>query len=168
MKKLCIASLLMALSTTASAQWVGGIGYSNLSDDYLNLGAFVGSLRYDFSPQQQLHGSIGARYGIGIQEDTAEGFGSSGNVGIKLDRFMSVDLRGQYEVNDSVYFYVAPSFANAKLSASYGSSSLSDSSWEFGGGVGLGIKANETSSIEFSYESFDGTDVISANLVWQF
>ena len=57
--------------------------------------------------------------------------------------------------------YAAPSYARAEVTASSGGISVSDDDWEFGFGGGAGYKFSDTVWGEISYETFDGTDVLS-------
>lgn len=74
MKKLIIASLLGAMTFTASAQWVSGISYINMKEelhgDDLRFGGLVVNLKRDFSPEDKFHWLGGISYGIGIQDDS--------------------------------------------------------------------------------------------------
>lgn len=171
MKKLIIASLLGAMSFTASAQWDGGLGYVHMSEEVLgqdmNLGAMVLNLRYDFTPEEKLHWIPGIRLGKGVKGD-AFNVGYGEKVDIELERFMSIDFRLQNDFNENLYVYLAPSYANAKFTAEDGDYKESHSEWELGGGVGIGLKFNQKNSIEASYETFDGTDLFSLSWIGTF
>ena len=169
MKKLLIGSLLTMMASTASANWEMGVSYAHMSDEVLasdiSLGAVVGHVGYAYEASETFTFVPRLRLGFGVKEDEFRGFipGSS-SVDIKLSRFAALDLKLQFEATDSVYVYAMPSYANAKLSASSRGSSASEDDWEFGGGLGFGYRFSETTAIEASYESFDGTDVISIGI----
>lgn len=173
MKKLLVGSLLTIMTGTASANWEIGASYMQLKGEVLSrditLGALVGNLGYHNQMSEKLTLVPRLRLGFGISDDTWDAFvpGAS-DIKVSLDRFASIDLKIQYQANENIYLYVMPAYANAKLSASVLNSSESDDSWEFGGGAGIGYNFTPTVSAEASYESFDGTDVLSIGFTSRF
>lgn len=87
---------------------------------------------------------------------------------VELDRFLALSLRGQFELDNGIYLFAAPVYSNAELtvSASQGgvSVSITEDSWEFGFGGGIGYNLSKTASAEVMYEQFDGTDAVSFGL----
>ncbi|AXT40165.1 porin family protein [Alteromonas sp. BL110] len=166
-KKALLTAALVSVSMSASANWVLGVGYSNLSDSEgdvdISLGAIVASAGYAYAVNENFTLVPELRYGIGVSDD--EIFG----VDIELDSFYALSLKGEFNVSDNVYAYIAPSYGKLEMTASAGGFSESDTSdWEFGFGGGLGYKFNPTTSIEASYESFDGADVLSLGAKFAF
>lgn len=166
-KRALLAAALVSVSMSASANWVLGVGYSNLSDSEddidISLGAIVASAGYKYAINEAFTLVPELRYGIGVSDD--EVFG----VNIELDSFYAFTLRGEFDVSENVYAYVAPSYGKLEMTASAGGFSESDSTdWEFGFGGGLGYKFNPTTSVEVSYESFDGADVLSLGAKFAF
>mgnify|MGYP000509341149 FL=1 len=92
----------------------------------------------------------------------------SANFKVEVERFTALSVRAQYNYDNGVYLYVMPSYANldVKVSSMYGSDS--DDSWEFGLGGGVGKKISDKTSVEASYESYDGTDVLTIGFKYAF
>ena len=61
-----------------------------------------------------------------------------------------------------------PSYANLDIKASNNGISRSDDNWEFGFGGGVGKQINDKTSIEASYESYDGTDLLTIGFKYAF
>tara|TARA_Y100000296_G_scaffold67947_1_gene80922 strand:+ start:1307 stop:1813 length:507 start_codon:yes stop_codon:yes gene_type:complete len=166
-KKAILTAALVSVSMSASANWVLGVGYSNLSDDEgdidISLGAIVASAGYNYAVNETFTLVPELRYGIGVSDDEISG------VEIELDSFYALTLKGEFNVSDNVYAYVAPSYGKLELTASASGVSVSESSdWEFGFGGGLGYKFNPATSVEVSYETFDGSDVLSLGVKFAF
>ena len=159
MKKLLLILGVLVFSVPASAQWVAGGGYLNLSDDEdgvdVSLGGIYGSLGYLIEGEGNFNFLPEIRLGVGISDDTVFG------IDIELDTFFALSLRGQYDFESGLYLYAAPSYGRAEFTASAGGVSVSDDDWEFGFGGGAGYKFSDTVWGEISYETFDGTDVFS-------
>lgn len=173
MKKLLVGSLLTVMTGTASANWEIGGSYVQLKDEVaqgdITLGALVGHLGYHNQVSDKLTLVPRLRLGFGISDDTFNNFAPGiSDLDVSLDRFASIDLKIQYQTTENIYLYVMPAYANAKISVSALNSSESDDSWEFGGGVGIGYNFTPTVSAEASYESFDGTDVLSIGFTSRF
>lgn len=171
MKRVVLASLLSLASFTSAAQWQAGAGLVQLSnsddDETIRLTALVAEAKYSFHKTDKVEWLVGARYGIGIQDDEFA-FAYGADIDIELDRFMAIDLRAQFAVNEQVYFFLTPSYANAKVTYKFQYESESDSDWEFGAGLGLGYKFNETASLEASYQRFDETNVLGVSFSYKY
>ncbi|WP_286271162.1 outer membrane beta-barrel protein [Thalassotalea hakodatensis] len=166
MKKITLASLFSLCAFTASAEWSGGVGYANLSNEDISLGALVGEVAYNVHKEEKFSLITGLRYGIGIQDDSASYANTT--IDIELDRFVAIDVKVQFALNEQVYAYLLPSYGNAKLSASVVGESASDDDWEFGYGGGIGYQFNQQSAIEASYQQFDDTDVLGVSYTFKF
>lgn len=181
MNKILFGALVISSSFVATAayaesssNWVGGVSYANLSDeedglDY-SLGALVGSLGYKIDSGSRFHFIPEVRVGVGITDDTVTVFGV--NVNLELDSFLALSVKGQYELENGIYLFAAPTYTNAEFTASASqggtSASVTEDSWEFGFGVGAGYSFNSSTSLEASYEQFDGIDVLSIGLRFDF
>jgi len=162
-KKSLIVLSLLALPLTASANWSAGAGYANLSDDDLSLGVIYGAVAYEFAKEGSQFSLVPElRLGTGISDDKMDG------VKLEVERFTALSVRGQYNYDNGFYAYVMPSYANLDLKASFLGTSYSDDEWEFGFGAGVGKKLNEKTSVEASFESYDGTDVITVGFKYAF
>ena len=171
MKKALLASLLTLASFTSAAQWQAGAGLVQLSndgdDETVRFTALVAEAKYSFHKTDKMEWVAGARYGIGINDDEFE-LVRGVTVDLELDRFMAIDLRAQFPINDNVYFYLMPSYGNVKYTYKFQYDSESDSEWELGVGLGLGYEFNEKSSIEAAYQKYDETDVLGVSFSYQF
>ncbi|WP_114326892.1 outer membrane beta-barrel protein [Candidatus Colwellia aromaticivorans] len=165
-KKTALAILIAGTSFSSLANWVGGVSYINLSDDEdgidISLSGISGSLGYKIDSNTNFNFIPEVRIGTGISDDTVYG------VDVEMDSFIALSVRGQYSLENGVYLFAAPSYANVELTASYGGYSETDDSWEFGIGGGAGYKFNESTSAEFMYEQYDGTDVLSFGVKFDF
>jgi opacity protein-like surface antigen len=182
MKNHITAILLASFSLTAislpalaedrqpKSNWVGGVSYINLSDgedDFsTSLKSIVGSLGHKISSDNNFLLVPQITIGFGVGDDTLYIYGSKINV--RLDHWIALSLRGQYQLDNGLYLFAAPSYANAQFTASSGGYSETDDEWEFGVGIGAGYNFSETASAELNYEQFNGTDVISLGIKFNF
>lgn len=171
-KKTATALVVLSLPLTVAANnWSAGIGYLNLSDDSNNiditLGGLYGSVAYKYQTEHKKISILPEfRLGTGFSDDSERLYGNKFDV--ELERFMSLSVKGQYDVTEQLYVYVMPSYANAKLKVSGRGYSESDDEWEFGVGTGLGYQLNEKADVVFSYEKYDDTDVLTAGFNFKF
>jgi hypothetical protein len=162
-KKSLIALSLLALPLTASANWSAGGGYANLSDEDLSLGVIYGSIAYEFAQEGSKFSFMPElRLGTGISDDNMDGFK------LEVERFTALSVRGQYNFDNGFYAYAMPSYANLDVKASYRGASYSDDEWELGFGAGVGKKLNDKTSVEASFENYDGLDVFTVGFKYSF
>lgn len=177
MKKILLGMLLSSASLSAVAtdnladnHWVAGVGYTNLSDDEdgldISLGAIVASLGYKIKSSDNFFITPEVRLGTGITDDTIAIFGS--RLDIELERLVALTVRGEFEFDNGFYLYAAPSYTNVRLKASGYGRDVSEDSWEFGIGGGLGYQFTQKTAAEVSYEQFDGADVLSFSVKFAF
>lgn len=168
------SSSLMAAEVEPTNSWVAGVSYMNLSDETdgvdISVGGVVGSLGYQFKSGENFYLVPEVRLGTGVSSDS---FLFSGiGVEVELDSFTALSLRGQFEFDNGLYLYAAPTYANAEFTTSLSAVGLKESvtedSWEFGVGGGVGYRFTQLISAELSYEQFDGTDVFSVGLKFNF
>lgn len=157
MKKTAVALFACMMSAQASAQWVAGGGYINLSEDDLDVsvGGVFASLGYQIDAEGNFTFIPELRIGVGVSDDTVEG------ITVELSTFFALSMRGQYEFDSGLYLYAAPSFAQAEFDFSGFLGSGSEDESEAGIGGGVGYKFSETAWGELSYEAFDGIDALS-------
>lgn len=170
-KKVLWALCIAGVSFSSWANWVSGVNYINLSDEgegsNVSLNGMSASIGYKFSSEDQLYFLPEFRVGTGIGDDTTTI--SSTEVTFEIDHFMVLSVRAQYESSNSIYFFIAPSYANLELTAeASGYESQSDDDWKFGLGGGLGYRFNNKLSAEFSYDQYDEADVINAGIKYSF
>lgn len=170
LKKSLIAALLLAATASANAELVGGVSYSRISDDDagvdIDLGALGGTLGYVVNPGSSFLFIPEFRIGFGVSDDSVALLGIP--VTADLKTYYGVSFRGQFEASDNLYVYFVPSYINYDIEASGGGVTVSEDSWEFGIGAGVGFNFTESVGAELSYETVDGTDVISVGLRFGF
>ncbi|MGL4939209.1 outer membrane protein [Shewanella sp.] len=168
------SSSLVAAEVEPTNSWVAGVSYMNLSDESdgvdISVGGVAGSLGYQFKSGENFYLVPEVRLGTGVGSDS---FSLSGiDVEVELDTFIALSLRGQFEFDNGVYLYAAPTYANAEFTAKasyFGqTASSTEDSWEFGVGGGVGYRFSQVTSAELSYEQFDGIDVFSVGLKFNF
>ena len=153
------AGLLFALmSAPAAAQFSSGLAYHHLDADEFSLGGIVGSIGYRFELNDAVSLIPEVRGGIGVVDDEFMG------ADVELDGIFGGVLRLEFQLNDSVYLQLSPSYVRYKASVS---SSFADASFtdeEFGIGGGIGFRFNPNFSVEVAYESVDDLDVYLVGL----
>jgi predicted porin len=172
LRKTALALVALSLPLTVSANnWSVGGGYLNFSNDSdgidVSLGSLYGSVAYIYQTEHKKFSIVPElKLGTGISDDSVRLYGTK--VDVELERFVNFSVKAQYDVTDQVFVFVMPSYANAKIEASVGGFSESDSEWEFGVGTGIGYQFNAQTDVALSYEKFDDTDVISAGFNYSF
>lgn len=171
LKKTLLAICIAGVSFSSMANWVGGASYVNLSDEAdgidLSLSGISASIGYKFESQNNFYFLPELSIATGISDDTVTLFGT--DINVEMDRFIVLSVRAQYELDNNIYLFVAPSYANLKMTAkTSGYESISDDEWEFGFGGGVGYNFNKNLSTELSYDQYDGTDVINVGIKYAF
>jgi hypothetical protein len=90
------------------------------------------------------------RIGTGVKDDA----------GVEIDRYLVVATRFDYQVSSDVSLFLQPAYGNIEVD--------SYDIWEFGVGVGSTLSVNKDWDLEFMYEEFDGTDVISFGVAYNY
>lgn len=182
MRKLALGILLSAFTVTALAEetastesnWIGGIGYANMSNEEdgmkISFGAVVGSLGYKIQSSDSFYIIPELRIGTGISDDNLDFEGI--NINFEVDSFLALSLRGQLELDNGLYLFATPSYGNIEVTVSasmFGeSASVTADEWEFGFGAGVGYNFSDSVSAELSFETYDGIDVTSFGLKFDF
>lgn len=167
LKKSLLALALSLTSIGASANWVGGINYTSVNEDLgyigdVNIDTINLELGYKYNTAEQFKLIPSLRFGFGISNDSGRSYWSS--VEFSVDSYYLFTLRGQYEYDNGVYLYGAPSVGTYNLSVN----DTSDSSNKFGFGAGIGFKANDAMAFELSLERVDDADLVSAGIKFGF
>ena len=156
--KALVAVSILALSSSASASWTAGGGYTKISDSEdgidINLGVAFASVGYEFVSTNIII-MPELRLGVGVSEDKVFG------VNVEVDSFIAGSVRGKLIVSDSVGVFLQPTYTRLELTASAMGQSESADDWELGFGGGASYKLSDSASIEAIYEVIDGTDFIS-------
>ncbi len=164
-RRFFLASLLLALSAApAAAQWTGSVGYSHFTDDF-DVGVIVGSFGYEFPVADGFSLVPEFRAGVGVVDDTINVGGT--RVDFEIENLYGFSNRFQFDFGNDMYAFGVVSHVNYKTKASSAGMSVSDRSWEWGFGGGLGYMFNPNNGLDFSWERIDG-DVDRFNLGWRF
>ena len=174
--RVIVSLMAMALFTTATSAderdggWVAGMGYTSFSESEdnvdISVGAIWGSLGYQIKATDKFYVTPEVKIGKGIGSDTI--ISGSTPIDVELDSYLAVSLRGEYDFQNGAYLFVAPTYAKGEFNVNVGSDFAESSSWEFGAGIGAGYNFSAGKKIEVAYESFDGTDMISLAVKFDF
>lgn len=192
-KKASLGLALFCLANSAVAQWEVTAGYSQLDLDMglsFDLGAAVLGAGYNFPISERLNITPMVRIGFGMKDDDFPWtLGTTENgqpvqyrpdAKLKVNQYYGVQVRGEFQLNNSVYLFVAPSYSvlEEKITVNYQSVGLDFSNksvrrdWDgFGIGAGAGWKFTDFIGAEFSYETADfgrGVDVNTLNVQMRF
>lgn len=168
MKKICvgvfvISALLMA--SAASAQVTGSVGYTHLDED-VSVGALQGTIGYRLPVMEGVAGSgffiPELRAGVGINDDTVAG------VKVEIDHYYGLAPRFQYEADGGLYGFLQASYVNYSVKGSALGVSVSDSTWEFGAGLGVGMAFSQALGAEVSWERVDSADLFNISMRFGF
>lgn len=176
-KKASIAFTLFSLASSALAQWEVTASYSQFDLDQglsFDLGAAVLGAGYSFPITESLTLTPIVRIGYGVKDDDFPWYVGSVQNGqpiqykpsaeISVDQYYGLQVRGEFQLSDRAYIFVAPSFSviETKISVDYRSVGLnspdyhqSDDADGFGIGAGAGFKFNDLMSAELAYEQTD-------------
>jgi hypothetical protein len=154
---------VMFAASGASAGFVLGAGYYDLSAEDISLGVAGATIGYTFESAGSIFSlTPELRAGTGVKEDSFLG------ADVEISKFYGVNLRGQWKLGNSAYIFLAPSYTNTEVDISFAGFSEVENSWEFGGGAGIGFMFNDSGSIELSYEEFDDVEVTGIALRFKF
>ena len=166
-----ISAILISINSFvahADEGWVLGLGYNNaeLEDSGVNvdLGAIAVSAGYRFNIGEGFALIPEVRFGVGIGEDNFVVDGEQ--IEVEIADYYSIGLRIQYEPNDQLYLFVAPTRMEAELGFKATFGDIPDASEnDIGFALGAGLNIDEKRSIELGYESYDvdGTDLDMLN-----
>ena len=166
-----ISAILISINSFvahADEGWVLGLGANSaeLEDTGLNvdLGAIAVSAGYRFNIGEGFALIPEVRFGVGIGEDNFLVVGEQ--IEVEIADYYSIGLRIQYEPNDQLYLFVAPTRMEAELGFKATFGDIPDASEnDIGFALGAGLNIDEKRSIELGYESYDvdGTDLDMLN-----
>lgn len=176
-KSVMLASLIatsvfttVALADEHEGGWVAGMGYTSFSESEdnvdISVNAIWGSLGYRVEATDNFYLTPEVKIGMGIGSDTI--VVESTSVDVELDSYLAASLRAEYDFQNGAYLFVAPTYAKGDFNVNVGSNFAESSSWEFGAGIGAGYNFSADKKVEVAYESFDGTDMISLAVKFDF
>lgn len=164
--------LALLLPLTAQANWVGGIGKSELSSKSdgisINIGAISGSIAYEvefgngwtFTPEYIIT--------KGTDSDSVNFSGIDMEVDIK--QLKEVLFKIQYEFITGLYIFAAPSYSSMEFEVSakrYGVS-VKGKEDENDLTLGLGYRATDKLSFDYSTVSYNNNDLHKITLRYHF
>ena len=137
------------------------------SDLELDIALLRGTLGYKYMFNSNISVLPEVFLGGGIQDDTLNVQGI--NFDTEIDSFYGFSVKAMYEFDEGLYGYFGPTYAklDGSVSTDVGngvsiSSSSSDSSWGFIGGIGYNF--NEKWGAEFTYSDYDDDTVAGVGL----
>lgn len=186
-KKTSLGFVFFCLANSAAAQWEVTAGYSQFDLDMglsFDLGAAVLGAGYNFPISERLSITPMLRIGSGIKDDDYPWtIGSVENgqpvqyepaAEIKVDKYYGFQVRGEFQLNNRAYLFVAPSYSvlDTKIAVNYQSAGLDfpnysvrDDSDGFGIGAGAGWRFTDLISAELSYEMADLGNQVDVNIL---
>lgn len=171
MKQLFIL-ILLSISLTANAEWVGGIGKTNLTTTRAGLNVQIDGLEASLGHKFNLgnHWSITPKYSLsrGIESDhlTFAGVG----LDFKSKKVEIFSVRGQYDFNDGVYFFTELASANFEFDiyVPLHDMELGYKEKEKALILGVGYHLNELVSIEYSAANYEESEISTIGLKFNF
>ena len=159
----CLLAVGLCFAINAWGQGTASLGYTQIDDSDIALGASVATVGYRFELNDSLALVPELRGGVGIRKDTFE------DVTYKLKGLAVAGLRAEFSPTESVYLFTAISYGRYRFKArAFEVLSISDSTDEFGFGGGIGFRVSEDTFLELGYEDIDDIDVLSVGVRFHF
>lgn len=182
-KKLLLICGLLAAPSLATAQWIGGVGYFDLTADID--GIEVSPDVYGFSVGYEFETTLpdltiipGASLYMDADDDIVNVTNPGpARVRVETNFGMGFNVRFQWQGDSGLYFFVAPSFTRFDIDGRapvivndevIGKAKVNDDDWLVGGGLGIGFNATDRISAEFSFEEYGDADVLGLALKYKF
>lgn len=174
LRKLLAVCCLLSVSGFTYGQWVGGVGYFDLTADIdgeevspdiygLNLGYKfdVGLADFSIMPSMSLYGDI--------DDDFVDVPGNPPTrVRVETKFGMGFNVRFQWDGDENFYFYFGPSMSRFDIDGREGSVVINEDDWEVGGGAGVGFQINNQFGVELSFDEFGDSDILGLSLRYAF
>ena len=114
MKRLLSICVLIFFTSTASANWVGGISYTHLSVEQSGISVdqsgLSSSLGYQI-PLEKAGLSLIPEIRIGQSMGSVSALHNGNRIKVRLESLTAISVRVQYQLSDEkVYYFVAPSY----------------------------------------------------------
>ncbi len=183
LKRLFLAFGLLSISNLAAAQWIGGIGYFDLTADIDGIEVspdIIGfSVGYEFETTlPDLTIIPGMSLYLDADDDIVD-VTSPGpaRVRVETDLGMGFHVRFQWQGDSGLYFFLAPSFSRFDIDGRepvivdgevIGRAIVNDDEWYAGGSLGIGYRATERISVEFSFDEYGDSDIFGFALRYAF
>lgn len=173
-KKILGASVLLALSATASAEWVGTVTGTQFQDSIdgveYRIPAVVGAIGYEYSPTRDVTFEPQLRLGFGLTDDrlVIEDPLIDLQADIELEVFAALTFKMRYFLDRDLYLFATPSYAFTSFKVTTESQSIDADDWEAGLGIGLGYTFGGGLQGEISYEGFGDANAVSIGLKFPF
>ncbi|MCW5724739.1 MAG: porin family protein [Maricaulaceae bacterium] len=140
------AAATLALAPAALAQQAHvGAGYTVIDGDGVNLGALTLRGGYDFTT----HFGVEGEASLGVSDDTV------GGVNVDLQRALGAFAIARMPVGEGLSLHARGGYANARIKASMGGVSITDSEDAFAYGVGAEWMADGQNGVRFDYTRYD-------------
>ena len=180
------------IDNQSKKEWIGGVGYLNLADELdgesINLGAIVGSLGYKINIHDNFYLIPEVRVGVGIGNDSLydsysnDYYKAESTIEVEIDSLVALSVRGQFKFKSGIFLYVAPTYSRGSFSikTTYKDQYVdedepyieiyndNDSLDDFTVKAGTGFYLSELTSAELSYEKFEGSEVTTLSIKYNF
>ncbi|MBT8145872.1 MAG: autotransporter outer membrane beta-barrel domain-containing protein [Gammaproteobacteria bacterium] len=188
LRKLLLICGLLSFSSIATAQWIGGVGYFDLTADVdgyevspdvygFSVGYKFDTLLPDLSivPGMSLYMDADDDI-VDVTSATPQGQTTT-RVRVETNFGMGFNVRFQWDGDAGLYFYLAPSLARFDIDGrapiivdgeDIGRAKVNDDEWYAGGALGIGYNATDRISFEFSFEEYGDADILGLNFRYAF
>lgn len=179
------------IDNQSKREWIGGLGFLRLSADIgkksIDLGAIVGSLGYKINIHDNFYLIPEVRVGLGAGSNSVSDTKSIGNykemskLEAEIDSLVAFSVRGQLAFKSGIYLYTAPTYSRGSFSYTqtfmeqYSDEppynyvySDNESRDDITVMAGIGCNLGEIASAELSYEKFEGSEVTSLGIKYNF
>lgn len=182
-KKLLLVCGLLSVSGVASAQWIAGVGYFDLTADIdgyeVSPDVFGFSLGYEFEttlPDLTIIPSMSLY--MDADDDIVDvTTPAPARVRVETSFGMGFNVRFQWDGDSGLYFYLSPSLSRFDIDGRepirvnnevIGRAIINDDEWYVGGELGIGYNATDALSFEFSFAEYGDADMLGLNFRYGF
>lgn len=165
--KLLLTLLLLSLSLTSSADWLGGIHVFQLNSEDGDFEADVRGLALSLGRKLSITDKIDLvpelRLGTGLTSDTVSIVGA--DLDTELERLFSVATRVHYRLTEKLQLFTMPTYTNTEFTVSaklFGQDlSATEDDWDLGLGIGASYSPHQRVSGDLIFEYYNGKTLFS-------
>jgi hypothetical protein len=165
MKKAILVFLLGTVFCNGSVLaegWTGEVGYMNVGDSDIDLGALYGIVGYEVDHSDSYSSTLELLVGFGVQDDSLTVLDTK--VDIELDSAFGLGYKGTFNIDDAWSVYYRAMYAQMDLSADVLGISVGVDESDFGAGVGVTFKHVTVGYLKF----FGDLDVDAISIAYKF
>ena len=170
---LLIATVVQA-ETVIGVEWLELDTDSSIEGSVSSLGILDLTVGYRFDLGAALNWTVEFHYGIGGLDSI-----NIGGLDTDVSEYYGLNLRGQWQLGNNFYLYVAPSYTKIELESERKSIfgcgpepnpcfTLHEGDWEVGAAIGLGYSFSNSISAELSARKLGDADILGISLRYHF